>query len=64
MTIDEIRSILMQFVDKYSILRFGNGGDLVRRGSSLDKKYIIELTKDGIKISGVKLCGFKGQVAN
>lgn len=48
-----------EFVDKYSILKFGNGGDWVRRGSSLDKKYIIELTKDGIKISGVKLCGFK-----
>ena len=48
-----------EFVDKYSILKFGNGGDWVRRGSTLDKKYIIELTKDGIRISGVKLCGFK-----
>ena len=48
-----------EFINKYSILKFGNGGDWVRRGSSLDKKYYIELTKDGIKIIGVKLCGFK-----
>lgn len=50
-----------EFIDKYSILRFGNGGDWVRRGSTLDKKYIIELTKIGIRISGVKLCGFKNK---
>ena len=39
-----------EFIDKYSILKFGNGGDWVRKGSSLDKKYYIELIKNGIKI--------------
>ena len=40
-------------------LGFGNGGDFIRRGSKLDKDYVIEKKYNGNKIEAIRLNGFK-----
>lgn len=49
-----------EFVDKYSILKFGNGGDWIRKSSKLARYYnIIRHPSGKGKITGVELQGFK-----
>lgn len=47
-----------EFVGKYEVLKFGNGGDWCRTDGSLGKKYNIRRIKKGNSIIAVKLGGF------
>ena len=48
-----------EFTGRYEKLRFGNGGDWVRRDGSLARAYNIRKHKDGNAISAVELQGYK-----
>ena len=53
-----------EFTGKYSDLKFGNGGSWCRAGSSLAKKYIVEVDKTitpGSCIDAVRLNGFRNE---
>jgi hypothetical protein len=50
--------LVSEFVDKYDVLKFGNGGSWCRDDQSLAKKYIIERFKDGNSIVAIQLFGF------
>lgn len=50
-----------EFVGKYEILRFGNGGSWCRANATLAKKFIVELDKTqskGNSIDRIRLAGF------
>lgn len=53
-----------QFVEKYACLALGNGLDFARKGSSLSKKYIVEVDRkqtEGNRIDRIRLAGFNTQ---
>lgn len=50
------------FTGEYENLKFGNGADFIRKGSVLEKKYIIEVDKSktpGNRVDAIRLNGFK-----
>lgn len=50
------------FTGEYEDLKFGNGADFIRKGSVLEKKYIIEVDKNktpGNRVDAIRLNGFK-----
>lgn len=52
---------ITEFVGRYSVLRFGNGGSWCRANSSLAKEYVVEFDKShtqGNSIDAIKLNGF------
>ena len=49
--------LVSEFVGKYEILRFGNGGDWCRTYGNLAKKFIVERHKQGNSIIAVQLFG-------
>lgn len=48
-----------EFKGYYSALRFNNGFSWGRSGSALDKKYKIEVRRNGREICKIRLAGFK-----
>ncbi len=51
-----------EFVGEYLPLKLGNGGSWLRRGSTIDKKYIVEIDKSrtpGNSIDAIRLNGFR-----
>jgi hypothetical protein len=49
--------LVSEFVGKYEILRFGNGGDWCRTDGNFAKKFIVERHKQGNSIIAVQLFG-------
>ena len=53
-----------EFVGKYEKLNLGNGADFCRKGSALQRKYIVEFNKKltkGNRIDAIRLNGFNQQ---
>jgi len=48
-----------EFIGKYQTLRFGNGGSWIRKTSSLNKQFNIEIKRVGRRISEIRLNGKK-----
>ena len=47
-----------ELIQVHPDLKFGNGGDWCRRGSTLEKKYVIEKQKQANRIIAIRLNGF------